>query len=100
MNAEQERERWQAELALVQARLACHLWQLPMMTNEQVPVALGISQTMWQTLKLEGRAPDGVWLGKRVFYRPADLLRWIALGLEAKKTPGEEPGVSVEQEPV
>lgn len=72
------------------------LWSLPLISNTDVPTALGISQTTWQQMKLDGNAPPAVSIGRRVFYRPHDLREWVA-EQETKKNPGEDAGVLEER---
>lgn len=86
----------EAELRLRTAQYAEALWKLPLIGNGDVPAALGISQTTWQVMKLEGITPPCVMFGARVFYRPSDLREWLR-NLQAKKNPGL---AGVSEEPV
>src|SRR5262245_38599882 len=68
----------ETELALRRAEVRQALWALPTVNNFDVPLALGLGQAIWETMKRNGTAPAPVRFGRRVLYRTSDLQRWLA----------------------
>jgi len=61
-----------------QAQRAVALWQLPSIPDHDIPEALGVPPTLWQTLKAEGDTPPLFTIGRRLFVLTADLREWLA----------------------
>jgi predicted DNA-binding transcriptional regulator AlpA len=85
-------EREEMERSVLQLGHARMLWKLPLLSNEQVPLALGISLSAWYLLKRIDKAPPCVVIGGRCFWRTADVRAWVG-ELEAKKNPDYLVGV-------
>src|SRR5262245_20560935 len=65
------------ELARAEAELRNALWKSPSIANSDAPVALGVSQTVWQGLRRAGKGPPTFVIGKRVFVKTRDLRKLI-----------------------
>jgi hypothetical protein len=64
------------------------LWLRPVIANEDVPAALDIPASLWQTLKRAGDCPPLFLLGaRRLYVRTSDLRAWLD-----RKAEGGAPG--------
>jgi DNA helicase HerA-like ATPase len=60
-----------------QAKRVVLLWQQPTLADYEIPDALRIPPTLWQTLKSQGDSPPLFTIGRRLFVRTADLRSWL-----------------------
>jgi predicted DNA-binding transcriptional regulator AlpA len=49
----------------------------PLLSTEQAATLLGLARQTLAIMRVHGRGPRYVKLGRRVFYDPADLSAWI-----------------------
>lgn len=70
-----------------QARRAVLLWQKPILADAEIPEAIGIPGTLWETQKSIGDTPKLFMIGRRMFVKTDDLRAW----LDAKAASGK-PG--------
>jgi predicted DNA-binding transcriptional regulator AlpA len=83
-----EREKLEEEIALLREQRAVVLWQLPVLSNEQVPIALGISQNTWQVWKSKGKTPQPLTVDStRVLYLTSAIRAW-AVSLQPEENDG------------
>lgn len=60
-----------------QAQRVVLLWQRPTIPDADIPEAIGVPSSLWQTCKANGDSPPLFEIGRRLFVRTADLRAWL-----------------------
>jgi len=53
------------------------LWKKPVLSDTEIPDAVGLASSTWHVLKARGDCPQLFRIGRRVFVRTSDLHAWI-----------------------
>ena len=56
---------------------AASLWEKPVLSDSEIPEAVGLAFSSWQVLKRKGDCPKLFRIGRRVFARTVDVRAWI-----------------------
>lgn len=62
------------------------LWRKPVLSDKEIPEAVGLASSSWQALKLTGDAPTLFRIGRRVYARTVDVKAWLDRKAENAKT--------------
>lgn len=54
------------------------LWRKPVLSDREIPEAIGLAYSSWQGLKLTGDTPRLFRIGRRVYARTEDVRAWIS----------------------
>jgi hypothetical protein len=76
-----------ARMALLHAQRVASLWEKPILSDDDVPLAVGLAPSTWHAIKARGEGPVWFNIGRRRFVLTADLRAWLdALRAKAQQT--------------
>ncbi|MDA8110235.1 MAG: hypothetical protein M0015_16660 [Betaproteobacteria bacterium] len=78
-----------AEAEAREAERRALLWRAPVLADRDVPDALNLPPSAWNSVKSEGGGPPLFTIGRRVFVRTDDLRAWLDQ-LAAQGKPGSK----------
>ena len=73
---------------LSRARLRALLWEMPILSNTDIPVVLDISQRTWERMKQEEHPPL-FRVSNRIYVRTSALVEWLASRELANEPPAD-----------
>ena len=59
------------------AARAASLWEKPVLSDCEIPEAVGLAFSSWQVLKRKKDCPKLFRIGRRVFAKTSDVLTWL-----------------------
>lgn len=68
------------------------LWRKPVLSDKEIPEAIGLAYSSWQALKLTNDTPRLFKIGRRVYARTADVRAWIDAKANAEAAPAVRGG--------
>lgn len=74
---EHQRDALLAQAAAAEAERRATLWQMPVIADADVPLALDVPPSLWNQQKTIGDTPPLFTIGRRVFVRISDLRQWL-----------------------
>ena len=82
---EQEQDFYEttARMALMRAQRIAALWDKPVLTDEEIPLAVGLAASSYHAIKARGEGPPSFNIGRRKFSLTDDVRAW--LGSRAKE---------------